>query len=123
MIAKNDLARQVKLVGMTPNPYPYMALADVYVQTSSFEGCGLTLNEARILNKPVVSTNFPVVYNQIKDGENGLIAEMTPESLAEKIMMILNDEVLCERLIEGTKKEVNATVHTEPKKVMELLLA
>lgn len=123
MIAKNDLASQVKLVGMTPNPYPYMALADVYVQTSSFEGFGLTLNEARILNKPVVSTNFPVVYNQIKDGENGLIAEMTPESLAEKIMMILNDEVLRERLIEGTKKEVNATVHTEPKKVMELLLA
>ena len=123
LIRSNALEEQVKLVGMTPNPYPYMARADVYVQTSSFEGFGLTLNEARILHRPVVSTNFPVVYNQIKDGENGLISEMNPEIVTEKIMMILNDEKLRNRLIEGTEKEVNLTAETEPMKVMELLLA
>lgn len=123
LIEAYALQEHVKLVGMTPNPYPYMVMADVYVQTSSFEGFGLTLNEARILHRPVVSTNFPVVYNQIKDGENGLIAEMTPESVAEKILMIVNDEALRNRLIEATKKEINATSITEPKKVMELLLA
>jgi glycosyltransferase involved in cell wall biosynthesis len=123
LIRSNALKEQVKLVGMTPNPYPYMAMADVYVQTSSFEGFGLTLNEARILHRPVVSTNFPVVYNQIKDGENGLIAEMTPESVADKILMIVNDEALRNRLIEATKKEINTTSITEPQKVMELLLA
>lgn len=122
LIEKYALEECVKLVGMTPNPYPYMAMADVYVQTSSFEGFGLTLNEARILHCPVVSTNFPVVYNQIKDGENGLIAEMNSESVAEKILMILNDETLRDRLIEGTKQEINTTYITEPKKVMELLL-
>ena len=123
LIRSNVLEEQVKLVGMTPNPYPYMAMADVYVQTSSFEGFGLTLNEARILNKPVVSTNFPVVYNQIRDGENGLIAEMTPESVAEKILMLVNDEALRNRIIEATKREVNTTSVTESKKVLELLLA
>lgn len=122
-IKKHALDEQVKLVGMTPNPYPYMAMADVYVQTSSFEGFGLTLNEARILHRPVVSTNFPVVYNQIKDGENGLIAEMTPESVVEKIMRILKDDSLRDKLVEGTKMEVNTTAETEPKKVMELLLS
>lgn len=122
-IKECGLEDRMQLVGMTPNPYPYMALADVYVQTSSFEGFGLTLNEARILHRPVVSTNFPVVYNQIRDGENGLIAEMTPESVAEKIMMILKDDSLRAKLIEGTKMEVNTTADTEPKKVMELLLS
>lgn len=122
-IKRHALEEQVKLVGLTPNPYPYMAMADVYVQTSSFEGFGLTLNEARILHRPVVSTNFPVVYNQIRDGENGLIAEMTPESVADKILMIVNDEALRNRLIEATKKEINTTSITEPQKVMELLLA
>ena len=122
LIDQYTLRGHVQLVGMTPNPYPYMVMADVYVQTSSFEGFGLTLNEARILHRPVVSTNFPVVYNQIRDGENGLIAEMNPESVAEKIMMILNDESLRDRLIEGTKQEVNTTIETEPKKVMDLLL-
>lgn len=123
LIGKYALEEQVKLVGMTPNPYPYMAKADVYVQTSSFEGFGLTLNEARILHKPVVSTNFPVVYNQIKDGENGLIAEMTPDSVAEKILMLIDDDALRERIIDATKQEVNITSVTEPPKVMDLLLA
>lgn len=123
LIGKYALKEQVKLVGMTPNPYPYMAKADVYVQTSSFEGFGLTLNEARILHKPVVSTNFPVVYNQIKDGENGLIAEMTPDSVAEKILMLIKDDALREKIIDATKKEVNTTSVTEPQKVMDLLLA
>lgn len=123
LIAKHGLEENVKLVGMKPNPYPYMAMADVYVQTSSFEGFGLTLNEARILHRPVVSTNFPVVYNQIRDGENGLIAEMNPESVAEKILMLINDEALRNRIIEATKREVNTTSVTEPKKVMDLLLA
>lgn len=122
-IKKHALDEQVKLVGMIPNPYPYMAMADVYVQTSSFEGFGLTLNEARILHRPVVSTNFPVVYNQIRDGENGLIAEMTPESVSEKILMIVNDETLRNKIVEATKREVNTTSVTEPKKVMELLLS
>lgn len=123
LIERYALEEQVKLVGMQPNPYPYMAMADVYVQTSSFEGFGLTINEARILHKPVVSTNFPVVYNQIKDGENGLIAEMTPESVAEKILMLINDDALRERIIDATKREVNTTSVTEPQKVMDLLLA
>lgn len=123
LIETYALQEQVKLVGMKSNPYPYMAMADVYVQTSSFEGFGLTLNEARILHRPVVSTNFPVVYNQIRDGENGLIAEMTPESVAEKIMRILKDDSLREKLVEGTKREVNTTAETEPQKVMELLLS
>ena len=123
LIQQYALEEQVKLVGMKPNPYPYMAMADVYVQTSSFEGFGLTINEARILHKPVVSTNFPVVYNQIRDGENGLIAEMTPESVAEKILMLINDDALRERIIDATKREVNTTSVTEPPKVMDLLLA
>ena len=123
LIQQYALEKQVRLVGMKPNPYPYMAMADVYVQTSSFEGFGLTINEARILHKPVVSTNFPVVYNQIKDGENGLIAEMTPESVAEKILMLINDDALRERIIDATKREVNTTSVTEPQKVMDLLLA
>ncbi len=123
LIQQYALEKQVRLVGMKPNPYPYMAMADVYVQTSSFEGFGLTINEARILHKPVVSTNFPVVYNQIKDGENGLIAEMNPESVAEKILMLINDDALRERIIDATKREVNTTSVTEPQKVMDLLLA
>ena len=123
MISEYGLEKHIVLVGMTPNPYPYMAMADIYVQTSKFEGFGLTLNEARILNKPVIRTNFPVVYNQIKDGENGLICEMTAESIADKIMLLASNVQLREKLIEATRAEVNTTSITEPQKVMNLLLS
>ena len=123
MISDYGLEKFIVLIGMTPNPYPYMAMADIYVQTSKFEGFGLTLNEARILNKPVISTNFPVVYNQIRDGENGLICEMTPESIAAKIMLLASNVQLREKLIDATRTEVNTTSITEPQKVMNLILS
>lgn len=123
MVEEYGLDDNIVFVGMTPNPYPYMAMCDIYVQTSKFEGFGLTLNEARILNKPVISTNFPVVYNQIKDGENGLICEMNAESIANKIMLLASDNQLRNNLIEATKKEVNTTALTEPHKVMNLILS
>ena len=122
LIAQYHLQENVVLLGMQPNPYPYMANCDIYVQTSSFEGFCLTLREARIFHKPVVSTNFPVVYNQIRDGENGLIAEMTAESLSEKIMMIVNNKELKEQLIANTQKEIDLTAVTESRKVNDLLL-
>jgi glycosyltransferase involved in cell wall biosynthesis len=123
MIFEYGLEKHIFLVGMTPNPYPYMAMADIYVQTSKFEGFGLTLNEARILNKPVISTNFPVVYNQIRDGENGLICEMKAESIADKILLLASDVKLREKLINATRAEINTTSITEPQKVMSLILS
>ena len=123
MISDYGLEKYIVLVGMTPNPYPYMVMADIYVQTSKFEGFGLTLTEARILNKPVISTNFPVVYNQIRDGENGLICEMNAESIAEKILLLASSPKLREKLIDATRAEVNTTSITEPQKVMNLILS
>ena len=110
------------MVGQQTNPYPYFAQCDIYVQTSSFEGFGLTLSEAKILHKPIVTTNFPSAYDQIVDEENGLIADMTPESVAEMIIRLIENPTLKNRLIENTGKEENRTAETESEKVNRLLL-
>lgn len=122
LISRYGLQQEVVLMGLKENPYPYMSGCDIYVQTSSYEGYGLTLCEARILHKPEVCTNFPVAYNQIRDGENGLIAEMTPESVAEKILQLTNDDKLRAYLVENTWKEKNKTAVTGRAKVNALLL-
>lgn len=93
------------MVGAKENPYPYMKNADIYVQTSRFEGFCLTLCEARGLNTPPVSTNFEVVYDQIRDGENGLIVEMTPDAIADGIERLLTDKVLRQSITEVLKHE------------------
>ena len=50
------MADSIVFEGERANPYPWFAAADIYVQTSRFEGFGLTLAEARVLGRPVGAT-------------------------------------------------------------------
>lgn len=56
-IAETHMEDYVITVGMQENPYPYMRQANLYVQPSRFESFGLTIMEALILGKAVVSTD------------------------------------------------------------------
>lgn len=112
---------EVVLLGLQINPYAYMGQADIYVQTSKFEGFGLTIGEAKILGKPIVSTNFDVVYNQLTHEKNGLIADMNGESVAENILRLIEDGELKERIILTLKKEENTTYLSEVVKVEQLI--
>lgn len=120
-IAECDLKEHVFLLGLKENPYPYMARADIYVQTSSFEGFGLTIAEAKILHRPIVSTNFDIVYDQITDRKNGLIADMTPDSVADNIMELVNDSNLRDAIVSELRRENNLTSLTEIKKFNRLI--
>lgn len=79
------------LLGAKANPYPYMKAADIYVQTSKFEGYCLTLAEARMLNVPCVTTAFDVVYDQMINGENGLVVDMNAQAVADGIERLMNN--------------------------------
>lgn len=122
-ISAEGLTENVVLEGEQLNPYPYIANCDIYVQTSKFEGFGLTVGEAKILGKPIVSTNFPVVYNQITPGENGLVVEMTGNAIAEGIMRLTDDVALREKIVANVKAEHNTTAETESAKVIEMIEA
>ena len=121
LISDHHLQQTVILLGAKTNPYPYIRQCDIYVQTSSFEGFGLTIAEAKILGKPVVATNFDVVHNQICHEENGLIADMTPASVAENIMRLIADHDLRQHIVDNVLNEQNTTADTEIKKVESLL--
>ena len=51
------MENHVTMLGMKPNPYPYIAAADLYVQPSRFESYGLTIAEAMVLGKAIVATD------------------------------------------------------------------
>lgn len=120
-IKTSELLNHIVLLGLQTNPYKYMEQADVYVQTSKFEGFGMTIAEAKILGKPIVSTNFDVVYNQITHEKNGLIAEMNGKSIADSIYRMITDNELRNSIIEEVNREVNTTHLTEAKKVETLI--
>ena len=104
-IAENQLQDCFILLGATANPYSYMRQCDVYVQTSRHEGFGLTIAEARILNRPVVCTNFEGCTVQMADGKNGLVTSFAPEDIADAIERLLNDKELYSEIQENLKNE------------------
>lgn len=105
MLREKGLEDSFILTGLQENPYPYMNQCDIYVQTSLFEGRCLTLTEAKILHKPIVSTNFDAVYDQLTDGQNGLIVERDPMSIYQGIKRLIDDEGLRLQLVEHLKQE------------------
>lgn len=107
--------------GEQANPYPWFAAADIYVQTSLFEGFGLTLSEARILGRPVVTTDFDVARDQIRHGHNGIIAGTTPASVADAIMRLAADTGLRQRIGAAAAAEQNDTARTESAKIQKLI--
>lgn len=101
-----DVRERVILLGNKNNPFPYIKKCDIYVQTSSWEGWGLTIQEARILCKPMVVTPLPVVYEQITNGKNGLIAnDLTSESMFESIKLLLDNHEMQEHFIATLNKD------------------
>lgn len=93
----------VQFLGQRENPYPYMENADLVVQTSIFEGKSIVLDEAKILAKPIVSTNYPTVRDQIVDSREGIIAEMTPDNVAGAIMRMIRDNPYRDSIAEYLK--------------------
>ncbi|CAG9613762.1 hypothetical protein BACCIP111899_02981 [Bacillus rhizoplanae] len=105
LIKVNKLENNVKLLGLKSNPYPYIKQADIFAQTSRFEGKSIAIDEAKILNKPILVTNFSTAKDQIENGINGLIVHMKPEAIAEGIEKLIKDIELKNKLVNNLSKE------------------
>ncbi|MGP4106331.1 glycosyltransferase [Virgibacillus sp. L01] len=91
LIETHGLKDHFILMGSIPNPYPFIAEADLYVQPSRHEGYCLTLAEAKCLDKPIVTTDFIGAKEQINDGYNGWIVKTNEDDLYEKIKFLIDN--------------------------------
>lgn len=120
LIKKYKLEDEFILLGTFVNPYPFLRECDIYCQPSRFEGFGLAIAEARIFNKPIVATNFDIVHDQLKHEQNGVIAEMNGESVANSLMEVLINNELRGKIIDNLSKEEIDT-ENELKKICKLM--
>ena len=105
-IQKRHMENNICLLGTKESPYPYMNACSIYVQTSTSEGWCLTTQEARILHKPCVVTDIPVMHEQFTDGVNGIISKGTDAAaLYDGIMRLLSSQELRERIVNNLKAE------------------
>ena len=93
-IEANQLEKEILLLGLRDNPYPYIKKADVFLHLSKFEGYGIAIAEARILKKCIVLNNFTTASSHIKNGFDGVIAPLNPLKIAEEIEKLILDENL-----------------------------
>lgn len=105
VINEKQLNNHMVLLGTHSNPYPYFRQADIYVQTSRFEGFGIAIAEARILNVPVVTTEFDAVYTQMVNGENGLVVSVNAEAIADGVERLVTEKALYDHIKEYQSQE------------------
>ncbi|MCD7033152.1 glycosyltransferase [Metabacillus sp. GX 13764] len=105
LINEAGLKGTINLLGIKENPYPYIRRADIYVQPSRFEGKSIAVDEAKILQKPIIVTNFSTAKDQINDGFNGLIVDMNGDSIAEGIKKLIENPDIGKKLGLNLSKE------------------
>lgn len=109
-ISQNNLSDAFILLGVKANPYPFLKSADIYVQTSRFEGFGLALAEARMLNIPIVTTRFDAVFTQMINERNGLVVDMNPNAIVDGIIRLIKDAALRQNIVSYLKTEKKGNI-------------
>lgn len=85
-ILEYSLEENIVITGYVVNPFTYMKTCDIYIQPSYHESFGLTIKEALILGKPVVSTDTVGAHTLLDNTEFGEIVDINAEALAQGIM-------------------------------------
>ena len=78
-------------LGQIENPYPYIKDADFFALLSYFEGYGMVLEEAKILNKAILVTKTAGV-EAVKDYDKKLVIENNEEAIFEGLKKVIVGE-------------------------------
>ena len=109
-IEKYTTGDYVYYLGNKFNPYPYLLKAKLLVSLSYTEACPMIFNEAKILNVPVITTDFGSSYEFIRDGEYGIIT--TIDAIGDVLFAVISNTGLYEMLKNNMKnlKYSNASI-------------
>ena len=88
LIKKLNVESSFIFLGKKENPYPYINKADYFVLLSYFEGYGMVLEEAKILNKPILVTNT-AAKEAVMNYDKKIIIENKEDAIFEKMRDVL----------------------------------
>ena len=104
-IAALGLQEDFLLLGAVTNPHPYYLQTDLYVHATRFEGKSIAIQEAQTLGCAVIASDCNGNREQITDGSDGMLCELTPCAIAERIETLLKDEEKRKALGRAAKKK------------------
>lgn len=92
--ALSDLAKQlgvqddIDLAGFQPNPYRFMAHANLFVTASRWEGLPAVICEALAVGTPVIASKAPGHCEALQDGKIGALFNFGDDTELAKLMNI-----------------------------------
>lgn len=112
-IDASGLSHRIFLLGIKENHYPYLKRADIFLHTARFEGYGIVIQEAKILNKAILLTDFNTARYHVEHEINGYICSMTVDDIAESLAFLIKNESIRKQYesqlgsdVYGTEKEI-----------------
>ncbi len=109
--ALQDLSRSLGLeesiafAGQRRDIARLLAMADLFVFPSVYEGFGIALVEAMAMGKPVVASRVEGILEILTHEVSGLLIEPhSPQEIANAVIRLYKDSLLTERLAKQAKK-------------------
>lgn len=109
LININNVNETFVLLGKKENPYPYIKNATYFCLLSNFEGYGMVIEEAKILNKPVIITDT-AAREALKSYENSKILDNTEEGIYDGLKYAM----------ENNPKEKNIVIYDNEKIIEQI---
>lgn len=94
----------VRFYGYKENVYPNVKNATAYVCSSIDEGFGLSIAEAAILGKPIITTSFPAINEVLDKTDSVIITENSTEGLIDGLHRFISDDRLRNELTANAKR-------------------
>jgi glycosyltransferase involved in cell wall biosynthesis len=124
LVTELGIKDQVFLLPAIKDIHKFYVMSDITLLSSDHEGFCIAAMEGLAFGAPLVSPRVAGVVEYLRDGENGLFAEKTPESLAEKMEEILtfSKEKFAEFQSEAQKTADNYSVEKYGERIAKLFI-
>jgi glycosyltransferase involved in cell wall biosynthesis len=105
LINRLGLGENVLLLGWREDIPELLAVMDVFVLTSLWEGLPISVLEAMAASRPVIATDTGAVAEVITEAQTGfLVQPRDMDLMAQKLLVLLNDEQL-RKLVAGRARD------------------
>ncbi len=114
MVRRFHLGDFVMFVGWQSDVLPYIQSADIFLNTSNFEGYGMTLIEAGAAGKAVLTTEVGVAYDLLVDGKNASVCAVgDQQSIFNELVTLIENPHLRHEMGKQLQQDLSYAMLTE----------
>lgn len=114
-----NLSDRVQFLGYSNSVPSLLKRSDIAIQSSNFEGFGLSALEAMASGTPVIASDVEGLANVV--GDSGLLFELgNVNDLVEKIVMLEDKKLYFEKSKAGIRNSLTYSIESTAKKYMDL---